>query len=297
MGNDGEVAYNRFVLRGTKGSATYLAGEASESAFTGDKGDSALSSLTLEEQGLMGTPGTLSVFRPATDNENCDRNGAYLWRKAGLNQLTQKVVSLKDGKKAATAKVEILNAKGMKVGDADFAYSLNSAGALKVKVTFRPDTAVVKSMARLGLTFEMNDTYGNVAYLGRGDNETYSDRMQSGKIALYQTTAERMFHYYVTPQSTGNRTDVRWMKLTDEAGQGIFVDSNRPFQFSVIPFADDVLEKARHINDLERNGHVTVHLDAEQAGVGTATCGPGVQPEYRLPVTNQSFEYTLRTVK
>lgn len=129
--------------------------------------------------------------------------------------MTQKVVSLKDGKKAATAKVEILNAKGMKVGDADFAYSLNSAGA-KVKVTFRPDTAVVKSMARLGLTFEMNDTYGNVAYLGRGDNETYSDRMQSGKIALYQTTAERMFHYYVTPQSTGNRTDVRWMKLTDE---------------------------------------------------------------------------------
>lgn len=90
-------------------------------------------------------------------------------------------------------------------------------------------------MARLGLTFEMNDTYGNVAYLGRGDNETYSDRMQSGKIGLYQTTAERMFHYYVTPQSTGNRTDVRWMKLTDEAGQGIFVDSNRPFQFSVIP--------------------------------------------------------------
>lgn len=121
--------------------------------------------------------------------------------------MTQKVVSLKDGKKAATAKVEILNAKGMKVGDADFAYSLNSVGALKVKVTFRPDTAVVKSMARLGLTFEMNDTYGNVAYLGRGDNETYSDRMQSGKIALYQTTAERMFHYYVTPQSTGNRTD------------------------------------------------------------------------------------------
>lgn len=193
--------------------------------------------------------------------------------------------------------MEILNAKGMKVGDADFAYSLNSAGALKVKVTFRPDTAVVKSMARLGLTFEMNDTYGNVAYLGRGDNETYSDRMQSGKIALYQTTAERMFHYYVTPQSTGNRTDVRWMKLTDEAGQGIFVDSNRPFQFSVIPFADDVLEKARHINDLERNGHVTVHLDAEQAGVGTATCGPGVQPQYRVPVTEQSFEFTLRTVK
>ena len=297
VGTDWEVAYDQFVLPGTKGSTAYLPAKAGQTAFTVDKETGALNSLTLDGQELLATPVTLSLFRPATDNDNRDRNGAYLWRKAGLNQLTQKVVSLKDGKKAATAKVEILNAKGMKVGDADFAYSLNSVGALKVKVTFRPDTAVVKSMARLGLTFEMNDTYGNVAYLGRGDNETYSDRMQSGKIALYQTTAERMFHYYVTPQSTGNRTDVRWMKLTDEAGQGIFVDSNRPFQFSVISFADDVLEKARHINDLERNGHVTVHLDAEQAGVGTATCGPGVQPQYRVPVTEQSFEFTLRTVK
>lgn len=297
VGTDWEVAYDQFVLPGTKGSTAYLPAKAGQTAFTVDKETGALNSLTLDGQELLATPVTLSLFRPATDNDNRDRNGAYLWRKAGLNQLTQKVVSLKDGKKAATAKVEILNAKGMKVGDADFAYSLNSAGALKVKVSFRPDTAVVKSMARLGLTFEMNDTYGNVAYLGRGDNETYSDRMQSGKIGLYQTTAERMFHYYVTPQSTGNRTDVRWMKLTDEAGQGIFVDSNRPFQFSVIPFADDVLEKARHINDLERNGHVTVHLDAEQAGVGTATCGPGVQPQYRVPVTEQSFEFTLRTVK
>ena len=297
VGTDWEVAYDQFVLPGTKGSTAYLPAKAGQTAFTVDKETGALNSLTLDGQELLATPVTLSLFRPATDNDNRDRNGAYLWRKAGLNQLTQKVVSLKDGKKAATAKVEILNAKGMKVGDADFAYSLNSVRALKVKVTFRPDTAVVKSMARLGLTFEMNDTYGNVAYLGRGDNETYSDRMQSGKIGLYQTTAERMFHYYVTPQSTGNRTDVRWMKLTDEAGQGIFVDSNRPFQFSVISFADDVLEKARHINDLERNGHVTVHLDAEQAGVGTATCGPGVQPQYRVPVTEQSFEFTLRTVK
>lgn len=297
VGTDWEVAYDQFVLPGTKNSTAHLPAKAGQTAFTLDKATGALNSFTLDGQELLATPVTLSLFRPATDNDNRDRNGAYLWRKSGLDQLSQKVVSLKESKSTATARVEVLNAKGTKVGDADFIYSLNAAGALKVKVTFRPDTAVVKSMARLGLAFEMNDTFGNVAYLGRGDNETYADRMQSGKIGLYRTTAERMFHYYVTPQSTGNRTDVRWMKLEDEAGQGIFVDSNRPFQFSVVPFTDDVLEKARHINDLERNGRITVHLDAEQAGVGTATCGPGVQPQYRVPLTEQSFEFTLRGVK
>ena len=48
---------------------------------------------------------------------------------------------------------------------------------------------------------------------------------------------------------------------------------------------------------LERDGLVTVHLDAEQAGVGTATCGPGVLPQYLVPLKKQSFEFTLYPVK
>lgn len=44
------------------------------------------------------------------------------------------------------------------------------------------------------------------------------------------------------------------------------------------------VDKATHINELKRTGVVTVHLDAEQSGVGTATCGPGVLPQYLVPV-------------
>ena len=64
--------------------------------------------------------------------------------------------------------------------------------------------------------FEMPDAYSQVSYLGRGEHETYMDRNQSGKIGIYHTDVERMFHYYVRPQATGNRTDVRWMQLADE---------------------------------------------------------------------------------
>ena len=175
--------------------------------------------------------------------------------------------------------------------------ALDKNGALKVLTTFQPDTTIVKSMARLGLTFRVSNTYDQVSYLGRGENETYIDRNQSGKIGVYQTTPERMFHYYVAPQSTGNRTDVRWAKLANTSGEGLFVESNRAFQFSIIPFSDVLLEKVRHINELERDGLLTVHLDAEQAGVGTATCGPGVLPQYLVPLKKQSFEFTLYPVK
>ena len=294
---DWEVAYDQFVLAGNKNTTAYRPQKAGETTFVVDKNTGALSSLTLNGKELLAAPITLSLFRPATDNDNRDRNGARLWRKAGLNNLTQKVVSLKEEKTSATVRAEILNGKGQKVGMADFVYALDKNGALKVRTTFQPDTVMVKSMARLGLTFRMADAYDQVSYLGRGDHETYIDRNQSGRIGLYDTTVERMFHYYATPQSTANRTDVRWAKLTNQAGEGVFMESNRPFQFSIIPFSDVLLEKAHHINELERDGMMTIHLDAEQAGVGTATCGPGVLPQYLVPVKKQSFEFTLYPVK
>ncbi|CAG9894425.1 beta-galactosidase [Bacteroides ovatus] len=294
---DWEVAYDQFVLAGNKNYTGYRPQKAGETTFTVDKKTGALTSLNLNGKDLLAAPLTLSLFRPATDNDNRDKNGARLWRDAGLDGLTQKVISLKESKTSTTARVEILNAKNQKVGTADFVYSLDKNGALKVHTTFQPDTTIVKSMARLGLTFRVANSYDQVSYLGRGDNETYADRNQSGKIGVYQTTPERMFHYYVAPQSTGNRTDVRWAKLADTSGEGIFVESDRAFQFSIIPFSDVLLEKARHINELERDGLLTVHLDAEQAGVGTATCGPGVLPQYLVPLRKQSFEFTLYPVK
>lgn len=156
-----------------------------------------------------------------------------------------------------------------------------------------PDTTIVKSVARVGLTFEMPYIYNKVAYLGRGAHETYIDRNRSGKIGIYHTDAERMFHYYVRPQATGNRTDVRWASVADEAGRGLIFTSGKNFQFSVVPFTDENIDAANHINELERSGIVTVHLDAEQTGVGTATCGPGVLPRYWIPVKEHEFSFTL----
>ena len=295
--SDWEVAYDQFVLPVSKNSWSGKPAKAGNTTFVVDEATGALKSLCLDGEELLASPITLSLFRPATDNDNRDQNGAKLWRQAGLDHLTQKVVSLKEGKNKTTVKADILNAEGKKIGNAEFLYALNRDGSMKVQTTFEPDTSLVKSMARLGITFEMKDTYENVTYLGRGEHETYTDRNQSGKIGVYKTTPERMFHYYVVPQSTGNRTDVRWLQLTDEHGKGCWIEANSFFQFSTFPFSDVILEKARHINELKRDGKITIHLDAEQAGVGTATCGPGVLPSYLVPLTKQTFDFTIYPVK
>ena len=80
-------------------------------------------------------------------------------------------------------------------------------------------------------------------------------------------------------------------------GEGLSFRSDKVFQFSVIPFTDSNVDKATHINKLERTGIINVHLDAEQSGVGTATCGPGVLPPYRVPVEKHTFEFMIRPLK
>ena len=63
------------------------------------------------------------------------------------------------------------------------------------------------------------------------------------------------------------------------------------------PYDDNALDKATHINQLKESGNLTVHLDVKQTGVGTATCGPGVLPQYLVPVKDYQFEFALTPVK
>lgn len=295
IGTDYEVAYDQFVLPGKQNYRAPLAKLAGEVKMDIDPETGALRSYIYKGEELLASPVVLSLYRPATDNDNREKTvGGKAWRKAGIDKLTQRALSVKTSARGGRAEVELLNAKGVKVGSASFVYALKKDGTLDIQTHFTPDTAVVSSLARVGLAFEMPDSYNRVAYLGRGEHETYTDRNLSGRIGIWHTDVERMFHYYVRPQATGNRTDVRWMQLADEAGAGLDFRSDVPFQFSVIPFRDACLDAAEHINELRREGVVTVHLDAAQAGVGTATCGPGVLPAYRVPVQEHSFRFTIR---
>ena len=255
-----------------------------------------MTSYKLDGKEMLSTPLTISLYRPITDNDNRDRNGARLWKTAGLNTLNQQAKAFRAEKNSVQTTLALLNGKGETVGTATQHYQLTPDGTVKIATSFTPDTAIVKSLARIGLTFEMPSEYTQVSYLGR-TGETYADRIQSGRIALDKTDAERMFHYYVKPQSTGNRTDMRWATITHEAGNGLHVTAATPWQFSIVPFTDSNIDASTHINQLKRSGTVTVHLDAEQAGVGTATCGPGVLPQYLVPVEKTTFEFVIRPVE
>jgi hypothetical protein len=83
-------------------------------------------------------------------------------------------------------------------------------------------------------------------------------------------------HLYARPQETGNRTDVRWVALTDAHGDGLLVVGAPLLNFSAYPYAPGDLDGGpvktpRHASDLVARDFVTLHVDGWQMGVGGDT--------------------------
>lgn len=256
--------------------------------FTVDPATGVISSLTSDGRELLAEPITLSLFRPLTEND-AHRNGSgKLWLDAGLENIRLEATSTTLTDNVVTVNTKVIGDKGNQIGTATMRYSVLPEGVLAVNCDFVPDTTAVKSLPRIGLTYRTAaENASQVAFHGRS-GETYIDRNSSGMIGNHTTTPEADFHHYIVPQSTGNHTDVRRVDFNNGL---LRVSAAAPFQFSAVPYSDANIQAAKHIKDLKADGLVTVHLDAAQTGVGTATCGPDILPKYRIPVEPTDFTF------
>jgi hypothetical protein len=96
------------------------------------------------------------------------------------------------------------------------------------------------------------------------------------------------------PQEHGNKTDVRWLAVTNEQGAGIVAIAQPLMEASASHFTADDLFKALHTNDLSLRAETIVNLDYAQMGLGGASCGPGVLPDYVLNASEYRFKFLLK---
>ncbi len=260
-------------------------------SFTLDPATGAIVSLKSGDTELLATPITLSLFRPLTENDAANAGSGKFWLAEGLDNISQKAVSTKLKNNVLTVETRIFGSDNRQIGTATFRYSVRPDNRLAIEGSFVPDKEIITSLPRVGLTYRTPaELARNVSYIGRG-GETYVDRNTSGRIGRHNTSPAADFHHYIVPQATGNHTEVR---SVDFNGDLLTVTSNRPFQFSATPYDDANIRAAKHIKELVDDGLVTVHLDAEQTGVGTATCGPDILPKYRVAIEPTDFNFYFK---
>ena len=253
---------------------------------------------TIARNGMqyLQAPSKYNFYRPITDNDIKDDNGKKVWLELGLDKLTARVNdisvnTLENGVPAVRFKIDMINEAGKTIISIIAEYSIGTMGGLKIESDIIPATAIT-SLAKIGIQMFMPENFSSVRYLGK-DIETYPDRDACGKIAVYNTTPEKMFFNYVRPQETGSRMETRWAALRNAGGSGLFFTSIQPISFCASPYDDYLVEKALHINKLEKAEFINIDLDYRQAGVGTASCGPDIMDQYLIKDQPVKFILTI----
>jgi beta-galactosidase len=140
----------------------------------------------------------------------------------------------------------------------------------------------------------MPGRFNTLTWFGRGPHETYWDRKTGAAIGLYSGPVKEHIHTYVRPQENGNKSDVRWMALTDHDGVGLIAVGIPTIDISAWPFTMGDLTKARHIHELPQRDTITVNLDYKQMGVGgDDSWGARTHSEYTLPAKTYGYSFRL----
>lgn len=162
-------------------------------------------------------------------------------------------------------------------------YQLRGDGVLRVHMLLNIGKDAPE-LSRIGLTFGVPASYEGVQWFGRGPHENYRDRKTSAAVGLYQAKVSEWITHYVRPVDNGNRTDVRWMELSDEAGAGLKVTAGMQLlSVSAWPYTAEDLDVTPHDYQLPRRDFITVNVDGFQMGVGGDTSwGEPVHHEYRI---------------
>lgn len=178
-------------------------------------------------------------------------------------------------------------------------YTILGNGEILVDFTLTPGVGRLPEIPVVGMLMTLPGEFENVEYYGRGPEENYWDRNTGSDVGVYQTTAEKMFVPYVRPQEMGNRTDVRWVALTNSAGVGLLASglpaAERPLlEFSALHFTPEDLESAAHPYQLKRHAEITLRLNGRQTGIGGDDgWGARPHPEYTLQA-DKSYRYSFR---
>lgn len=247
-----------------------------------------------ENMSVMETGPELNFWRPMTDNDRAEKKD---WIAKGVNVLTHRtdtftieelggsVIRIKVGSRIAPP----IYSHGFVC---QYVYTIYGSGDMILTTQGVPTGDWCPTLPRIGLIMNLPGNLNAVEWYGRGPGESYCDTKQAAYVDVFKASVEELYTPYVVPQENGNRMNVRWVAFTDMSGIGIIAIGDPFLDFGASHYTIDNLDRAKHTCDLEPSSNIQLTLDYKQMGIGSATCGPGVLPEYQLKTAE--FNFTVR---
>ena len=257
------------------------------------KKDGALNSYTKLEKEYISSPFLPNFTRPQTDNDkgwkshekqkewynSVNELKSFDWEQPDKGRINIKsIYSVIDDKATATVNYQVFN-----------------NGVVKVEYDLIVDNSL-PDLPKVGFQGGVNRSFENISWYGRGPLENYLDRRYGFDVGIYSANIMDFIEPYVMPQENGNRTDVRWMYLSDTDNKGILIVGDTLLSMSAWPYTEKNIQDASHTYDLIDAGFITLNIDLMQMGVGGndswSEVGRPIE-KYRVPAVNHSYSFYL----
>lgn len=284
-------------------------------AFDLDKGT--LSSYVIDGKEMIKEGPVPNFWRAPTDNDFGNKldKRAKAWRKAGQNRkLLDANYSVSE--QGNSVKVNFAFKylyEGEQLGLGNVQYTVNETGQVHVLNDIAVTDPKAPEFPRFGMNLIMPREFDQMSWLGRGPQESYWDRKTSAFVDLYSGSVADQYWAYIRPQENGNKTDVRWVSITNGSGAGLKFLADELLEVSAHHNMMEDFESPvrtdgrqvdgkpvvnRHTTDVKPRNLTSVNIDYKQMGVGgDNSWGAWTHEEYRLTEKSYNYGFTIQPVK
>lgn len=243
----------------------------------------------------------LNFWRAPTDNDFGEQAqyNLQVWHTASISQQVQ-FKNIEETPNAVTLNYEVKPA-GVDAVVA-IAYKVNNNGSLTVNAHYKAIGDKLPEMMRFGMNMELGRGYDNFKWYGRGPWENYVDRNQDAFMSVWNGKVEDQAFLHYRPQEAGNKTEVRWLTLTDQNGRGLRITGAQPLSASATNYRTEdwdpgTTKKQQHPSDVNPSGRVILNVDLFQRGVGGLNSwGAAPLSPYRFKEKDYQYSYTITVI-
>lgn len=266
--------------------------------LTFDKTIGTISSFTYREKELIKEGPIPNFWRAPNDNDfgNGMPERCKVWHLAG----TERAINEVSVKKINPRQIQIDVVSKLKAAHSQYSsrFTILGSGDVIIENTFTPSSEDLSELPRFGMQMQLPVEFDNMEWYGRGPHESYWDRKTSAIVGIYRGIVKDQFHPYIRPQESGNKTDVRWVALTDNTRIGLLAVGMPLLSISANHYLMDDFENGpkkeqRHAKDLKKRDLVTLNLDDKQMGVGGDNSW-GARPLDKYMLYPKEYSYKLR---
>lgn len=265
-------------------------------SLTIDKRNGYITDYKVEGHKLIDSPIRWNFWRPPTLNDLVDRNGARAWE--GLDNLQSSCRSLLTRKvKSDNFQFEVMLTLDLESPDGRHltlqeTASVAGDGNIQLRFDLAPNGSY-RSLPKMGIQLALDSSFSTCEFEGNL-LESYPDRRTAKQWGTWNKTMQELQgEMHVVPQESGNH-EANYVAFGNGQHKILFI-SDTTLNFSIRAYEDSTLTKSKRQNQLTPAGHWVVSVDHKQAGIGTATCGPGVRNPYILS-GDSSYHYAFSII-